>query len=317
MSTVRRELLPLALTVPWAVCAGLRATGTERGWPLVPGMSFVPYAAASAVLPLGVAAARRAPLATVVAAAAAGVLAGATAGRTVAAPPPGAGPRVRIVSANLLHGRADPAVLVELVRSFDADVLCLVELTPDADRRFRDAGLADLLPSEHVRGHRPGAPPAAGGAVWTRLEVLGRSGAPGRFEQPVVRLAVPGGPDLEVVAVHTDPPVTTRRTRRWEREMAQLPAAGGDVLRVLAGDFNATPDHATYRRLLARGYADAGARTGRSLVHTWTPEGRPQPRLTLDHVLADRRIGVASFEVHDLPGSDHRALAAELVLPPV
>ncbi|GHE09709.1 endonuclease/exonuclease/phosphatase family protein [Klenkia taihuensis] len=317
MSTLRRELLPLALTTPWAVCAGLRATGTERGWPLVPALSFVPYAAASSVLPLALAAARRAPVATAVAAAAAGVLAGATAGRTVAAPPPGPGPRVRVVSANLLHGRADPAVLVDLVASFDADVLCLVELTPAADRGFRAAGLPDLLPSEHVRGHRPGAPPAAGGAVWTRLEVLERSAAPGRFEQPVVRLAVPGAPDLEVMAVHTDPPVTARRTRRWEQEMAQLPAAGGGVLRVLAGDFNATPDHATYRRLLARGYADAGARTGRALVHTWTPERRPQPRLTLDHVLADRRIGVASFQVHDLPGSDHRALAAELVLPPV
>ncbi len=316
MSTVRRELLPLALTTPWAVCAGLRVTGSERGFPLVPAVSFVPYAAASAVLPLAVGLVRRAPLATLAAAAAAGVLAGAVAGRTVAAPPPADGPRVRVVSANLLHGRADPRVLVDLVRSFDADVLCLVELTPAADRGFRDAGLAELLPHAHVRGHRPGAPPAAGGAVWTRLAVRDRSGAPGRFEQPVVRLAVPGAPDLEVTAVHTDPPVTVRRTRRWEQEMAQLPAAGGDVLRVLAGDFNATPDHATYRRLLARGYADAGARTGRSLVHTWTPEKRPQPRLTLDHVLADRRIGVASFQVHDLPGSDHRALAAELVLPP-
>ncbi|WP_092807281.1 endonuclease/exonuclease/phosphatase family protein [Klenkia marina] len=315
MSTVRRDLLPLALATPWAVCAGLRATGAERGWPLVPAMSFVPYAAASAVLPLGVALARRSPVATAVSAAAAGVLAGAVAARGRGGAAAGPGPRVRIVSANLLHGRADPRAVVDLVRRLDADVLCLVELTPAADEAFRASGLPELLPHEHVRGHRPGAPPAAGGAVWTRLEVLERGGAPGRFEQPVVRLAVPGAPDLEVTAVHTDPPVTRSRTRRWEREMAQLPGATDDVLRVLAGDFNATPDHATFRRLLARGYADAGARTGRALVHTWSPEQRPQPRLTIDHVLADRRVGVAAFSVHDLPGSDHRALAAELVLP--
>lgn len=316
MSTLRRDLLPLALAAPWAVCAGLRATGLERRWPLVPAISFVPYAAASSVLPLAVAIARRSPAATAVSAAAAAVLAGATVARTRGAADTSPGPRVRVVSANLLHGRADPHAVVELVRRLDADVLCLVELTPSADRAFRDAGLADLLPHEHVRGHRPGAPPAAGGAVWTRLEVLDRGGAPGRFEQPVVRLAVPGAPDLEVTAVHTDPPMSAARTRRWEREMAQLPAAGGDVLRVLAGDFNATPDHATFRRLLARGYADAGARLGRALVHTWTPERRSQPRLTIDHVLADRRVGVAAFSVHDLPGSDHRAVAAELVLPP-
>jgi endonuclease/exonuclease/phosphatase family metal-dependent hydrolase len=321
MSTVRRDLLPLALATPWAVCAGLRVTGAERGWPLVPAMSFTPYAAASAVLPLGVALARRSPVAAVVSAAAAAVLGAATVARTRPAPAPAPGPRVRILSANLLHGRADPHAVLELVRRLDVDVLCLVELTPSADRAFRAVGLADLLPHEHVRGHRPGAPPAAGGAVWTRLEVLDRGGAPGRFEQPVVRLAVPGGADLEVTAVHTDPPVTRSRTRRWEQEMAQLPAAAGDaadadaVVRVLAGDFNATPDHATFRRLLARGYADAAARTGQALVHTWSPQTRPQPRLTIDHVLVDRRAGVAAFSVHDLPGSDHRAVAAELVLP--
>ncbi len=316
MTSVRRDLLPLAVATPWAVCAALRATGLERGWPLVPAVSFTPYAAASAVLPLALAAARRSPAATVLSAAAAGVLAGTTLARARVSPVRADGARLRIVSANLLHGRADPAVVVDLVRRLDADVLCLVELTPAADRALRAAGLPDLLPTEHVRGHRPGAPPAAGGAVWTRLQVLDRGGAPGRFEQPVVRLAVPGGPDVEVTAVHTDPPVSVRRTARWEREMTALPSAGDDVLRVLAGDFNATRDHAAFRRLLGRGYADAATRAGQGLVHTWTPERRRQPRLTIDHVLADRRIGVAAFSVHDLPGSDHRAVAAELVLPP-
>ncbi|GAA4340452.1 hypothetical protein GCM10023162_40180 [Klenkia terrae] len=61
---VRRDLLPLAVATPWAVCAALRVTGYERGWPLVPAMSFVPYAAASSVLPLALAVARRSPAAT-------------------------------------------------------------------------------------------------------------------------------------------------------------------------------------------------------------------------------------------------------------
>ena len=317
MTPIPRPVLPLVAAAPWAAWAALRATGGERGFPLVPAMSFTPHAALTSLLPLGYALARRSRAGTALAVAASGVLAGVTVGRTLAAAPhdPG-GPRVRVVSANLLHGRADAAAVVELARSCDADVLCLVELTPTADTALRAAGLPGLLPTEHVRGHRPGAPPAAGGAVWTRLQVLDRSGAPGRFEQPVVRLAVPGGPPLEVTAVHTDPPVTLRRTARWERELAALPSAGGDVLRVLAGDFNATPDHAAFRRLLARGYVDAAADRGQALVHTWAPEFRSRPRLTIDHVLADRRIGVAAVTVHDLPGSDHRAVAAELVLPP-
>jgi endonuclease/exonuclease/phosphatase family metal-dependent hydrolase len=36
----------------------------------------------------------------------------------------------------------------------------------------------------------------------------------------------------------------------------------------------------------------------------------------LDHVLVDPRIGVAAVDLVHVPGSDHRALVADLVLPP-
>jgi endonuclease/exonuclease/phosphatase (EEP) superfamily protein YafD len=86
------------------------------------------------------------------------------------------------------------------------------------------------------------------------------------------------------------------------------------VTRVLAGDFNATLDHATLRRLIGRGYADAADRAGRGLVPTWGL-GQSRPPLTIDHVLLDRRCAVQSVQIHDLPGSDHRALFARLRLP--
>jgi endonuclease/exonuclease/phosphatase family metal-dependent hydrolase len=37
--------------------------------------------------------------------------------------------------------------------------------------------------------------------------------------------------------------------------------------------------------------------------------------LTIDHVLVDRRAAVHRVTVHDLPGSDHRAVFADLRLP--
>jgi endonuclease/exonuclease/phosphatase (EEP) superfamily protein YafD len=37
--------------------------------------------------------------------------------------------------------------------------------------------------------------------------------------------------------------------------------------------------------------------------------------VTIDHVLADERCGVRELEVIPLPGGDHRAVLAELVLP--
>jgi endonuclease/exonuclease/phosphatase (EEP) superfamily protein YafD len=92
-----------------------------------------------------------------------------------------------------------------------------------------------------------------------------------------------------------------------------LPAPA-DPPRVLAGDFNATADHAQFRRLLRLGHVDAAAQLGRGLIPTWGPAGRPA-LLTLDHVLLDPRCAVLAASVHQLPGSDHRAVYAEFRLP--
>ncbi len=88
-----------------------------------------------------------------------------------------------------------------------------------------------------------------------------------------------------------------------------------DVLRVLAGDFNATFDHAALRAVLGLGYDDAACAVGRGLAWTWRPLRLRFPRLALDHVLVDPRIGVASVDLVPVAGSDHRAVVAELVLP--
>ena len=86
---------------------------------------------------------------------------------------------------------------------------------------------------------------------------------------------------------------------------------------MLAGDFNATLDHADLRAVLRRGYADAARAVGGALAWTWRPLRLRFPRLALDHVLVDPRIAVASVDLTTVAGSDHRAVVAELVLPAV
>ena len=88
----------------------------------------------------------------------------------------------------------------------------------------------------------------------------------------------------------------------------------GERPRVLAGDFNATLDHAVFRDVLRLGYADAALQVGNALTPPWGPPGR-NPLLTLDHVLADRSCAVLAHSVHVLPGTDHRAVYAEIQLP--
>jgi endonuclease/exonuclease/phosphatase family metal-dependent hydrolase len=306
------------VTAPWAVWALLRATGTERGYPLVPALAFTPYAAGTSVLPLVMALRAGSRGSAAVAATAGAVLAGAVLGRTgrrPAATQQGTR-RLRVATVSLRLGRADPRAVVALVTAARVDVLALQEVTPEAGMALRAAGIGDALPHSHVIAARSGSPSAAGGALWSRWPLLERFAVPGRFEQPAARVAVPGAPDVEVTAVHSTPPSTSPRSvRQWTADLADLPAPEAGVLRVLVGDFNATLDHAALRRVVGTGYLDAAVSVGRALRATWTPLRSPQPRLTLDHVLVDPRMRVASLDLVPVPGSDHRAVVTELVLP--
>jgi endonuclease/exonuclease/phosphatase (EEP) superfamily protein YafD len=49
---------------------------------------------------------------------------------------------------------------------------------------------------------------------------------------------------------------------------------------------------------------------------TWSTEDSPLPAtIAIDHVLADRRIRVGSARTVAIPGSDHRGVLTDLVLP--
>ncbi|MGY1724051.1 endonuclease/exonuclease/phosphatase family protein [Blastococcus sp. SYSU DS0533] len=318
MAPTRDPRWAVAAAVPWAVWAVVRRTGSERGFPLVPALAFTPYAAGTAVLPLAVAVRARSRAAVLLAAGAGAVLAGAVRshrGRPAVAPPP-AGRRVRIATVSLRRGLVPAEAVVDLVRRHGIDLLAVQELTPQAERRLRAAGLAEALPHAHVVPARPGSEPAASGAVWSRLPLGARTAVPGGFEQPAVRVPGGPGPELEVTAVHTRPPATSAAAvRGWTEDLAALPGPEPGVLRVLAGDFNATLDHAALRAVLRRGYLDAARAVGRGHLRTWSPLRSPVPRLGLDHVLVDPRLAVAGCTSVPVRGSDHRSVVVDLVLP--
>lgn len=314
----RRTVVALVLAAPWLGWAVVRGLGLDLGHPVVAAISFTPYVAAVAWVPVVAALALRRRGVALVAAVAAGVLGAAVLPRALGdgRVPDGAdGPTLRVMSANVLYGGADMSALLRLAEAQDVDVLSLQELTPDALRRLDAAGGRRRFPGRAVEV-RPGA---AGSALLARLPLRRRSPAddPTVAAQPEAELRLPGAPPVRVKAVHPFPPITARAERRWQAMLGRLPrptTAPRGPLRVLAGDFNATLDHRELRGLLEDGYVDAGDATGGGLVHTWS-SGAMGPAITIDHVLLDRRLGVRSFSVHDLPGSDHRAVVAELVLP--
>ncbi|HWT95665.1 MAG TPA: endonuclease/exonuclease/phosphatase family protein, partial [Solirubrobacteraceae bacterium] len=229
------------------------------------------------------------------------------------ADPEMAGATLTVMSSNLYVGRGSPEAVLRLAREQDVDVLALEELTPDAIAAFDAAGAERLFPERVVEAR----PNGAGSAVLARRGIVERTTPdPAYAAQPSALIRLPFARAVEVTVVHPYPPITPRRAAGWKRKLRALPSADrpDGPLRVLAGDFNATLDHDALRDLIARGYVDAADATGKGLKPTW-PVGRPRPGITIDHVLADRRIAVRDFSVHEIPRSDHRAIVAVLRVP--
>lgn len=309
----RRYWLIWAAVVPVALWPVLRLLGIDNGFPLAALTAFTPYAAIGALLVAGVALALRNWAAATVATAATLLLAIAVLPRAVGDGTVEANGRKTFVvlAANVHHGTADPKALVALVDRYHPDLLSVEELTPSFDRALTAAGLRSRLPNAVLETH----PGTSGAGLYSHLAMRKLPG-PHRFvfRMPRALLTLPDGRSLRVVGVHPYPP-QMNRTSEWEEALASLPGGGRGTPWLLAGDFNATLDQSQLRDLLDRGYRDAGDVAGKGLEPTFPSGGHMIPPVTIDHVLADHRLGIVSYSVADIPSSDHRAVEAELALP--
>lgn len=309
----RRYWLIWVAVLPVFAWSLIRALGVHGGFPLIPLIAYTPYVAVVAPILTTAALALRNWVAAAIAAVAAGLLLAAVLPRALGAGedlPPGA-EELRVLSANVHHGTAGPEALVSLVRRLRVDLLSVQELTPRFAGELRAAHLHRLLP-DAILSMRRGA---AGGGLYTRLP-LRRIPAPPPvvFRMPRGEVTMDNGRRVRVVVVHPYPPKVSS-VGSWDDGIESLPAAtpGGPPW-LLVGDFNATLDFPELRDLLDSGYRDAGELTGNGLAPTW-PQGKIlPPPVTIDHVLADKRISIVDYRVEGLPGSDHRAVFAVLGL---
>lgn len=304
------------LLAPGAVWFLGRAFGLERGI-LVMLVAFTPYVAAWSWIPvLAALAARR-----WAAAAVAGLVAF---GLAVCVLPralpnidkgPSTGVELRVMTANMLFGGADPAEIVRLVRENDIAVLAVQEFTASGESALAAAGLGELLPH-----HRSAAESGASGSgLYSRFPLTdpGSRRNDGGFLQAYGTIQPPGAGPVVVESAHPLAPAHPSMLDGWSADLREQPRADPDgPPRILLGDFNATLDHKKFRDLIATGYRDAADAVGQGLVGTWGPyDGDPIPPVTIDHVLVDKRIGVRELAVHDVRRSDHRAVIATLTVP--
>jgi endonuclease/exonuclease/phosphatase (EEP) superfamily protein YafD len=307
-------LLWLSL-IPAAIWLLARTFGWDAGF-WVQLLAFTPYVAVWTLIPvLGALVTRRwaaAAVATLIAlgfatAAVPRVLADGDKG-------PSTGVELRVMTANVLFGGADADEIVALVRDNQIDVLAVQEFSERTQQSLKAAGLEQLLPFNQL------APEwgASGSGLYSRYGFAEQAARrnDGGFQQAHAVVQVPGAGTIYVESVHPLAPASRDMVSGWSGDLGdQVPAAGG-LPKILMGDFNATLDHKPLRDLIDTGYRDAADTVGKGWIGTWGPyDGDPIPPVTIDHVLADDRIGVKDVQVHSVKDSDHRAVIAWLVIP--
>lgn len=214
------------------------------------------------------------------------------------------GEPLRVMSANARLGLADPGALVELVAAEEPDLLVVQEITPGLLRKLEARGLRDRFPyavGTPVSGAR--GTMAFATSPLTGARELGTDHHSWAFDF--------GG--LSVWGAHPAYPYSPR----WLGDQ-QLLADLGERQRpdIALGDFNATIDNPPFRAFVrAAGLADAAEQAGSGWQPTWPVHGFrgiPVPLAAIDHVLVGARLSSVATRTAVIPGTDHKALVADL-----
>jgi endonuclease/exonuclease/phosphatase (EEP) superfamily protein YafD len=221
----------------------------------------------------------------------------------------------RLMTANLLNGRADPAHLAEILDRVKPDLFVAQELGPDASevvaQRYRHHRLDPRL------DHRGIGIASRFGAEFGRLDLPWRSGAWARIDI--------GSRQLVLATLHLINPIefpwwvsVRRRAHQLDSLTAWVDDTVGEGPFVLAGDMNASRLWPAYRRLEQRwdDLAAAAARlseTRPGATWGWRP-GWPLI-LRIDHVFGVGVAGVATT-LERVRGSDHAGLVVDLEMEP-
>jgi endonuclease/exonuclease/phosphatase family metal-dependent hydrolase len=234
----------------------------------------------------------------------------------IADDPPRSGTRMTAMTANLLYGMADANWVVEQVRERKIDVLALTEVTPEAVMRLTTAGLDALLPHHVIApGER-----AHGSGLWARWPLTRTPDWEGGVHNWPGAMARIDGQDVTLRVVHPF------RIARFNSDLyradnralrARMDRLGEDDAPALVlGDFNATRDQAAFRGMLGGHWRDASEYAGSGWSPTWNLLTWLPPVIQLDHILMSRQFGAHATRTLDVPGSDHDAMLADLVLAP-
>jgi endonuclease/exonuclease/phosphatase (EEP) superfamily protein YafD len=222
------------------------------------------------------------------------------------------GTPLRVFTANLFQSNPDSGWIGAEIAADRPDVVVVQELNQENARGLRTALRAYPHAVTQIRAG------ATGIGVYSRWP-LTSARVTDLQGDPLVSVSVlVDGQPIRLLAVHMVAP-RAGELRRWQRQfddLERLVRRYGPGPLVVAGDFNATLDHRSLRRVLATaGLDDAARRAGRAWRPTWPRNRRIPPLLQLDHVLVSPDVGVRQVLEGRGAGSDHRPVVVDLFVP--
>ncbi|MFF5983790.1 endonuclease/exonuclease/phosphatase family protein [Streptomyces olindensis] len=216
---------------------------------------------------------------------------------------------LRVLTSNVEFGQGTGS-LVAAVRREKPDVVFVQECEYTCDARLkRDLG----RDYPHRRAVEGGG--SEGSVILSRHPLRPTDGVRATMGMPGALADVDGHP-VRLQLAHPMPPIPGQ-VDLWSRELdAVRDAATADrgTPLVLAGDFNASQDHAAFRRILDTGLYDAARLDGEDRTATWPAPTAKTFGTQIDHVLVSGQFTADRTRVLDLADTDHRAVVTDLTL---
>lgn len=217
---------------------------------------------------------------------------------------------IRVLASNVQFGRGTDALAAAVTRN-RPDVVFVEE----CDFICQDSLDHDPLKAGYPYQEAVRAAGSKGSLLLSRFPLKSAPGVSGQMGMPAATAEV-RGQTVRLQLAHPMPPLPGQ-VGVWRSELGRLAraAAATDGPLIMAGDFNATQDHAAFRHILdAGGLRDSAEVRGVSRRPTW-PSSAPAPLGTqIDHVLVSDRFSVEAVRFLPLADTDHRAVLVELTL---
>lgn len=216
---------------------------------------------------------------------------------------------LRVLTSNVEFGQGTGPLLAA-VRREKPDIVFVQECEYTCDARLKK-DLARDYP--HRRAVEGGG--SEGSVILSRFPLRPTDGVPGTMGMPGAVADVDGHP-VRLQLAHPMPPLPGQLDL-WRTELAALRDAAttdpGTPL-VLAGDFNASQDHAAFRRILDTGLSDVARLDDADRTATWPARTAPTFGTQIDHVLVSKDFASDRTRFLDLADTDHRAVVTDLTL---